>query len=366
MRNTNLLASGLLALSLTGCVGDAQGPLGGIAPFTRVSSEASGDHWYQLGRHYQDQGAYGKAEQAFRKALQTESGNAEVFNALGAVLAAQGRLEEATEAFGFAAQTAPEAAHIRSNLGRIYLLRGMKDEALAHLQQAAQLPGASQRVRDNLAEAQAALKPQLQASTTVSAGNSSQTSPPAAVRVPISVLGGNAVVAQVATSSPQPIDLASAVHPSSPFGPIPVAILDIPVRPSASTAAETKSLDASLAGQAERRFRLEVANGNGINGMARRVSIALRTHGYFQTRLTNQKPFTQAKTQVFYREGFAAQAQTVGRGFKQTIAVSQRSNIDSRADVRIVLGHDLPRDFALNLESPPASFLLAAAILPSR
>lgn len=122
--------------------------------------------------------------------------------------------------------------------------------------------------------------------------------------------------------------------------------------PSASSEIQPKS-----ALERSPRVRLEVSNGNGVTGMAKRVRKTLSVQGYPAIRITNLLPYRQQVTAVQYRVGFEPQARALGERFPQYARVVYQVRLDPRADVRIVLGRDLPRSFVLNDAVP---VLLAA------
>lgn len=115
--------------------------------------------------------------------------------------------------------------------------------------------------------------------------------------------------------------------------------LATPAAIPASTAAESS---------VPSRFRLEVSNGNGVTGMARQVRLWLFGQGYGAIRVTNQLPYQQRATVVQYRSGFQDQAHALGDCLLREMPVIYEARLDPRADVRVVLGRDLPRDYAVN------------------
>jgi hypothetical protein len=92
--------------------------------------------------------------------------------------------------------------------------------------------------------------------------------------------------------------------------------------------------------------RVEIANGNGVEGMAACVAERLRALGAADTaRLRNALPYNTATTVVRYRAGHDQAAQALARQLLRTgsgnvPAVAGVDRADS-LDVRIVLGHDL-------------------------
>jgi hypothetical protein len=92
--------------------------------------------------------------------------------------------------------------------------------------------------------------------------------------------------------------------------------------------------------------RVEIANGNGVEGMAACVAERLRALGAADSaRLRNALPYNTMTTVVRYRAGHDQAAQALARQLQRTgsgdvPAVAGVDRADS-LDVRVVLGHDL-------------------------
>ncbi|PQO95742.1 hypothetical protein C5614_16845 [Massilia phosphatilytica] len=86
--------------------------------------------------------------------------------------------------------------------------------------------------------------------------------------------------------------------------------------------------------------RLEISNGNGRQGLARLVSRQLRDPGLKVVRLTNEKKFDVRATRVEYQPAFRETAERLARhvGSGEPVEVGMAGH----ADVRLVIGHDLP------------------------
>ena len=88
--------------------------------------------------------------------------------------------------------------------------------------------------------------------------------------------------------------------------------------------------------------RIEIANGNGVVGMAARLGAFLRANGLVdRAMLSNVLPFNISTTVVHYRAGFRGAAeQIVARApFRMELAAEAGGAVN--ADIRVVLGHDV-------------------------
>ncbi len=87
-----------------------------------------------------------------------------------------------------------------------------------------------------------------------------------------------------------------------------------------------------------RMARLEVANGNGITGMARRFRSLLGQMGIPVDRLSNEKPYKQVTTTIQYSPGFEKQAASLQKALQGKAQLASKQL--NASDVRLVLGKD--------------------------
>ncbi|MGH8810118.1 MAG: LytR C-terminal domain-containing protein, partial [Noviherbaspirillum sp.] len=88
-------------------------------------------------------------------------------------------------------------------------------------------------------------------------------------------------------------------------------------------------------------FRFEIANGNGIAGMARSVGKTLVRNGLPTPRLSNLKPYRESLTVIEYSDGYYHEALTLWRELDRRPVLSRVSGARSKPDVRLVLGRDM-------------------------
>ena len=89
---------------------------------------------------------------------------------------------------------------------------------------------------------------------------------------------------------------------------------------------------------------LEVANGNGVKGMARKVAAYLSGRGYRTTGVYDLRPFDKAETRIEYRRGYEAQARKLQSVLPGKAALAESDKL--RGEVRLVLGHDIKHNVA--------------------
>lgn len=415
-RHMILSAASVIPL-LSGCASyqkTADSEAWSIKPVYHVRhSTETPDAYYQLGRYYQGQNRYQKALAAYQKALGIDGTFAEARNGLGVIYAMQGRQQEALEQFRLAVKQAPNAAHIHNNLGYALYLSGSYAEAASELERAVALEPSNQSAHTNLALAlnkagnrEKAVQVMAQAARPQPAENAPQMTQEAQqVRTGTPTLVPAPVVATTAIASPAPQQvlalpkdwgvikqaapkpaplsesriqavqqvpnryeaqpaakpLQQASVQSKERGLIaaqaaqkPVAVAESRIQPVSSMAAQ----QVRAAAPAAKPYRIEVSNGNGVTGMARKVAGFLDGEGYSKARLTNQKPFQVASSQVQYRSGYREQAQTLVLNLPGRPGIAQADDLRGDISIRVVLGKDLASNVA-NFERGQGKIRLA-------
>lgn len=306
----------------------------------------SSSAYYTLGRYHDGSQAWGMAADAYRKAIAADARNVEAYNALGVALARSRRLDDAEATLRKALVMAPNSAHVRSNLGFVLLLAHRPQEAVGELQTALTLDRDNVTAQANLREAQAQSELQPASSPVAQVSAPPSTPPSATVEVPEPV---------TATALPAPAELHMIDHPTVaafPGSPVETAEPTVPVNVTAPPVAPTKV-----------NVRLELSNGNGIEGAAARLKQWLTAEGLPVERLTNQRPFDQQHTVIQYRAGHQEAARLVARTLKMTTELGATPSTGLRSDVRVVLGHDLAQTTAcLDHKACERPAVLAAAL----
>ncbi|HEX5362822.1 MAG TPA: tetratricopeptide repeat protein [Gallionella sp.] len=363
--------------------------------------------YYQLGRYYQGQNRYQQALSAYQKALEIDGSFVEARNGMGVVFARQGRLPEAIEQFSLAERLAPNAAHIRNNLGYALYLSRSYAAAASELERAVALEPSNQSARFNLAlaldkagDTEQAVQVMAQAAKaqfsekvpTVDAQRvpadalslapaSAVTPPPTPAPMQVSALPKDRGV--IAQAAPKPVALVESRSQSIPLAPsvyeqrvradarvVPAAgslqqisaqpkepdrvvvqaaykpVPAVSVSPVLSARGLTEPQTLRAAAPTAKPYRIEVSNGNGVAGLARKVAGFLDGEGYSGARLTNQKTFKVASSQVQYRSGFREQAQSLVLTLPGQPGIAQVEDLRRDISIRVVLGKDVASNVA--------------------
>jgi Flp pilus assembly protein TadD len=296
------------------------------------------DDLYRLGRYYQGEVRYDRAIEAYQQALTADHGLADAHNGLGVVYAKQGKYEEASSEFKAAIELSPQIAYLHNNLGYALLLRGSDQEALSPLETAQRLEPSNEKVLFNLRLAHARLDA-LQ--------GEARPTPAAMPPVPVNTVTS---MTQSETSTVKVVIVAPSVYE-----------LKVPAQAQPQVASvrdgaieEERLQPSQSAKQTLRSFKLEVSNGNGSKGSARRVARLLDQKGVRTGRITNHTTFHQASTEIQYRKGFLTEASSLREFLPTGTRTIPSSSLRNDIQVRVLLGKDAKSETAsLDLTARP-------------
>jgi Tfp pilus assembly protein PilF len=397
-----------------------------IKPVMRVrhSADQSAATFYQLGKYHLERGNLDFARSAYEASITLDGLQLEARNALAALDATQGRLDSAKALLIQIVADFPEAAHPYNNLGYVYYLQSDFEAAQKTLQRAIALDAGNERARNNLnavnialarlenrdtvtlALAQpAAQQPQETLPLTLPLLQAAPAEQPAAqsgesVAVDAAVAVDVAVAVETATelgvaapietrtqslaiiSPPLEQTVAERIEPQARMEVVEIVpyifelklkhakttmLADVkpekpvPASPVAAALATVLPVASSSANPA-RASRIEVANGNGVTGMAKRISDVLGRRGISVSRLSNELPYKQQETKIQYRAGFEKTATSLKNALKGHAVVVLAPSWSPNSDVRLVLGKDAIAHMAL-IEGFSRDTLLASNAL---
>lgn len=313
----------LLALAASGCALIACAPMQSrqaqsppsqaspnpwIRPVQTVRHGSDAEMLYRAGRVFQQQGRYEEAALAYKQALVASPTHVEAHNGLGVVQSLLGRAELAEREFRAAIELAPAESHLRNNLGYHLMKQGRVEEARAELEQGRGLDPANDVVATNLAAIQ----------------------PPAAPLAMADV----AVLPPVAPPAPPAPSEAPAPAAAQPAPPVASVVVPVEVKPAV---AEAPAAPATFQG-----YRIELANGNGTAGLARRTSYLLGALGFEKARLTNDRPYGRVESRLQYVAGAEDAANAVNARLPAPLPLAQVPSLERSAKVRVLLGRDFP------------------------
>lgn len=302
-----------------------------IKPITRIkhaNTHPSPKIMYLLGRYHQGKMNYPRAIAAYEKALESNPTYVEALNGLGVVYAIQGQRELSTEYFHKAIEISPEETYLYNNLGYALLTQGREIEAAAVLETALSLDPNNETAMRNLAMAHEKI--------TLAGGNVGiPTAAPS-----ISDFPENAVVANELRqeNTLKSFDLTQHSHNEKTKNPALNHAENYPqvfedVTPSTIIAQSFNHSDF-------KGTKIEISNGNGINGMARQVSEFFQHHGFLKARLTNHPNFTQNETEIYFRADNLEAAQQINQMLPKRAKLIETNQLRPDINVKVLLGRD--------------------------
>ncbi len=337
-----VLCSGVLLLA---CSNPA------LQPYAGTSAFPAADDGYLRGRNLYLARRYDDAIAAYQAALRIDATHVNARNGLAIAYAEQRDFARAIPIWRELTQdvtmaSGPASAFLFSNLGYAYLLSGDFDSAQVALEKACLLDplnhrawqylgetllkvGQEERGRQMLRQAEALREHDFRADYATANGGT---------RVP--------AIEQAVKSDRRPDDDA--------WASVEVIRRDDGILELRRVPAKAVPLDSA---PADAVARLEISNGNGRQGLARLVSRQLRDPGLKVVRLTNEKRFDVRQTRVEYQPAFRTTAERLARhvGSGEPVEVG----LAGHADVRLVIGHDLPLQRIA--DRPPSGPLMAQA-----
>lgn len=325
------LTSIAIAAFLVGC-STTDSKLWQVAPNYRIANTgASAEMGYSaLARQYEGERRWPEAINAWRKAAAAAPQNAEILNSLGLAEARQGRFANAIATLRRALALAPQRAQYLNNLGYTLLLDGRSVEAKEVLSQALVLKPDYPVARINLSRAEQAIVI-TQTNITASKKPDSILDPPAPTET--ANIRGLTAGATVLQTEPNvgALEIRLEEVPKT-TQPVVVAKVTPSVPPAVPVKSESTTHDQAT---------IEIANGNGVPGMAVWLNGWMQSHGLRRASfLRNELPFATATTVVMYRPGFLKNAQELAKRMPQHIKVAPEPGGPVDADLRVVLGHD--------------------------
>ncbi|MBB3116999.1 LytR C-terminal domain-containing protein [Pseudoduganella violacea] len=355
-----------LAAMLLAC-SSAPPPLVEVAPPAGIGA----DGYYALGRSEHEAHHAPQARRAYGLALQIDPRHAHARNGLAVLLAEQGDYDGAIAQWRALLEDEPQlplqdSALLLANLAYAYYLKNDAEAALQLLEKVCALQPANAQNWEKLAallertgQSARALQMMRQARM-LRQHDIGQDYALARGSVPATALP--AAVAGLASAWPE---LAEKTELHA-VGPALVEVRRVPLQPAQAAqpaAAMPAAMPAAAAGvqaRAEERpaavLRLEISNGNGVQGMAAAMARRLRGNGVEVVRLSNVRPFAVRQTHIEYgegrREAVAVLERRVGRG--ELPQAQQAPAQSKRVDIRLVLGRDLSAAPEIKKPSGPA------------
>lgn len=386
---TSLAGFSLMGFGACSQMGGGASPesYGGVRPSQSLTVAATSvEEAYARGREAQAAGQWRRAADEFRRVLARDPRHLEATNALAVAYAEGGQVDDSLSLFRRAIELAPDAAHVHNNYGYALYRLGRLEEAEGALRRAQTLDPGHERTRQNLAligEARA------QAAAAKSPAAPMVATAPAA-SAPIAAAAAPAALAMPAAPVTAPPPLAAAPGLNSAADPqLKLVAVEPQVYQLRDDRAGAKAAASSAPGTAAaptagavptaqaparldfaeivsdgdkalvalrftpRQLGLEISNGVGVAGLARRTAKQLVKAGLPAVRLTNVARFQEATTVILYRSGHEAAAQALGGALPISVERASSDGLRFDVNVRLVLGHDSAGRILAGLDPVP-------------
>lgn len=374
----------ILALGLGGCAVSPENRPGrqawDVRPVVDVRhGMAKAAAYYQLGAQSEKQGDMGTAERYYEQALAADPAHVDSLNALGRRYAARGDLERSAAMFRRVGEQAPQRAYLFNNIGYAYYLQGRYGEAVEAFRQALVLDAGYERAWANLRSAARkggmndVLAMAERRSLLPAPGNKAPASEAPAAEAGVSALAlADRLVGQPAAEVPPALAPVAAAKTPAPVtmparrsvSPTTMRMVEVqahilPWGAAAQTGvvaaerlpvARQEPLPVAAAVRAVRvgqavvnpmpQARIEVANGNGISGFAKRFRALLDGEGVRVVRTTNFSSFAVPTTIIEYQPGFADAAQVLKTYIGRPVGLREATAGRPGTDLRVILGRD--------------------------
>lgn len=283
------------------------------------------DAAYFAGRQFHRQSRFDEAALAYQDALGLDASHIETKNGMAALIAGRGDLDRAITILTSLAESHPDAPHILANLGYTHYLKGNITAAEHALEQAVRVAPDDEQSWGKLAAAldqyrlagpkDAPGKPEIAA--VIDAVTDADP-----LRIEIAALSAGEYAVRYLDAGSQPVPLPASQ--SAAVAPV------IPSNPQAETFNPVPAASATL---------LEIANGNGVRGLARSMSKLIKSDTWQVVRILNNDSFKVSLTRIEYADGALPAARLLAE--HMGVATEMRPHYRlSGAALRVVLGHD--------------------------
>jgi Flp pilus assembly protein TadD len=305
-----------------------------------------------LGYSYLLQGNPDEAIPVIQKAIFLNGREGKFHNNLGLAYAVKGDLDQALAEFKLAGDESK--AHF--NIAQFYHQRGLYRIAQFHYSQALSLDPsfhhakiASQGIdalarifqpptkeeEKGMAEEGTAQEAMLPPDEQAARGMAVSSTPEMQVPVPVPPESGRVLLSAVDSEwlARGQEDLGALTAELNPV--FPPAPKTEPAPPSSVPAVKEKN--SSL-----KKAEVEVSNGNGVNGMARKVSSHLQKNGVPVRRVTNANHYNYRQTLIFYQNGYQEAAVQVADQIPGLQNLEEQKKFDrANINVKVIIGKDI-------------------------
>ena len=376
MNKASSLWLALLSSLLPACVSAPHDP---AQPLVLVNSgiQINPDSEYLRGKLLHLQARYDEAQQAYLSVLTMDKNHAEARNGLAALWGARGDLDRSIALLSSMAQADTRLPHVYINLGHAWMKKGQLAQARTALERALALDPDNLAAQEKMAVLLSLEKPASAQATQATAAADTNVSVisvnpveqlsdglyvlrysvPAPEAVPQSVQKpADAVSKSTVSNVTEPIVEVTVPNSRSDFSKDDESPRAVPTlamglhsevknvsKPAVEVVGTSTRSDFSRNSESQSAIptiAIEVANGNGVQGLARSMRGLLNGPSWRVVRTTNHEQFGVRFTRIEYAPNLVQDA----RNLADTLGIDAKFRLNNQqtgTQMRIILGHDL-------------------------
>lgn len=378
MNKASTLWLTVLSSLLPACVSTPHDP-GQSLVLMNSGIQINPDSEYLRGKLLHLQARYDEAQQAYLSALTMDKNHAAARNGLAALLGARGDLDRSIALLSSMAQSDTRLPQVYINLGHARTQKGQLVQAREALERALELDPDNLAAKEKMAVLLSLEKPTLtQATQATQAVQATQATVTTDTNVsvisvnPVERLSDGLYVLRYSVPAPEPV-LQTVQKPVDVV--LNSAAINVPeraVESAVEVAARSTESSASKDSDTQRTvstFAIEVANGNGVQGLARSFRGLLDGQSWRVVRTINHQQFGVRFTRIEYASNLSQDAKNLA----DTLGIDAKYRLNNQqtgTQMRIILGHDLKdlsairQRLAAAAQSSPVSSIIPA--MPER
>jgi tetratricopeptide (TPR) repeat protein len=301
---------------------------------------------YLLARHFQKLNQHLNAIQELNEIIKNEPYFPEAYNALGVSYDSLGKFSMAEECYNMALHLNPRLAYVVNNLGYSYMMQGKHENAVKYLEMAVAMEENNAKYRNNLLLASQKIENRGQKQSTVSISQiESQKNPKKQI--------DSEPLINLAVSKAIQISKVEVTEIKDQINEIQDSEKESRVITIAKVSDEgifTQYIDTKSHGQTPEKFpddvAIEIVNGNGINGFARKMENYLKEKGYNIRNLRNAEHFNHQETRIYFHKNLKESAFLLSKELSDENLILNINLIrhDEKL-IRIFLGKDMAKLF---------------------
>ena len=376
MNKASSLWLAMLSSLLPACVST---PHDSVQPLVSMNSgiQINPDSEYLRGKLLHLQARYDEAQQAYLSVLTMDKNHAEARNGLAALLGARGDLDRSIALLSSMAQSDTRLPHVYINLGHAWMKKGQLAQARTALERALALDPDNLAAQEKMAVLLSLEKPASAQATQATAAADTNVSvisvnPVEQLSDGLYVLRysvplpepqsqtvqkpAQAVLNSKASNAGEPMVEVSVPNSRSDFSKDDESPRAVPTlamglhsevknvnKPAVEVVGTSTRSDFSRNSESQSAIptiAIEVANGNGVQGLARSMRGLLNGPSWRVVRTTNHEQFDVRFTRIEYAPNLVQDA----RNLADTLGINAKFRLNNQqtgTQMRIILGHDL-------------------------